>query len=126
MSHEIPSKCFCEEAQPRKNRQVSEERWWLRFVLFTFGAFPQTINLLAMRGVLWIQLAGTSYVASYLITEAIDKFAGEHDLKDRFPIPLTYGELLRLVSGPEILEGRVLVPDNEKDCLQICGAQEPQ
>lgn len=50
----------------------------------------------------------------YLIIEAIDKLASEHDLKDPFPIPLTSGELLRLVSGLEILEGQVSVPDNEK------------
>lgn len=53
-SHEIPSKCFCEAAQPRKDKQVSEERWWLRFILFTFGALPLTIKLLAMHGLPWM------------------------------------------------------------------------
>lgn len=106
MQHELEPKCYCNEAQPSKDKEtVSEEGWWFRFILFTFGAVPQTIKSSAVRGAPWIQLTGMSYAMSYLVTEIIDKLAGEYDLQDHLSLPITAGTLRQFLYGPEIVGG---------------------
>lgn len=50
---------------------------------------------------------------SDLVTEIIDKFAGEYDLQDHLSLPITAGTLRQFLHGPEIVGGQVDLSDVE-------------
>lgn len=70
--------------------QTLERTTWLRWLWFVLATLSPTIKLLAMSGVIWPQILGMMFFASWIVNEALIVFAA---VNQRYYTVSTSGEI---------------------------------